>query len=190
MAAVETAAAGYRQKPYKIIKNFKQGDKMNEIYNINNEIAKISKEHKIITEYVVKFNKSLKNRDKEFFKGIASFFDFLEKDLLLHFRFEEVVIFPAAIGGELKYNNILMVMTLQKEHGMIENQLKILMSEIKGLKRSHEKLTMELIDKIKLFFDVLKTHARREMTDLFPLVDANAKSKALLEIYIKEMNNV
>jgi len=163
---------------------------MSKISNVNNEIAKISREHKIITEYVVKFNQSLKNRDKKFFKGIADFFDFLEKDLLLHFQFEEIVIFPTAIVGESKYDNILMVMTLQKEHGMIENQLKNLMSEIKGLKQSHKKLTMELINKIKLFFNDLKTHAKREMTELFPMVDANPKSKALLKIYIKEMNNI
>lgn len=66
MAAAETAAAGYCQKPYKIIK-ITQDCKMNGIYNIDNMVAKIAKEHKIITEYVVKFNKSLKNRDKEFF---------------------------------------------------------------------------------------------------------------------------
>ncbi|MDA3898608.1 MAG: hemerythrin domain-containing protein [Desulfobacteraceae bacterium] len=162
---------------------------MEGIYNINNKVAKIAKEHEIIIKYVVEFNKKLKARDKEFFKGIVSFFDFLEKDLLSHFRFEEVVIFPASLIGESKYGNVLMVMSLQKEHGTIENQLQVLISEIKGLKDSHEKLSNELINKIKDFFELLKTHAKREMTDLFPMVDANAKSKALLEIYIKEMDN-
>ena len=47
---------------------------METVYNIDNQVAKIAKEHKIITDYVVKFNSSLKNRDKEFFKGIAGFF--------------------------------------------------------------------------------------------------------------------
>lgn len=162
---------------------------MDGIYNINNMVAKIAKEHLIITKYVAEFNKKLKTRDKEFFKGIVSFFDFLEKDLLSHFRFEEVVIFPASIIGESEYGNVLMVMSLQKEHGTIENQLQVLMSEIKGLKASHEKLSNKLIDKIKDFFELLKAHAKREMTDLFPMVDANAKSKALLEIYIKEQDN-
>ena len=39
---------------------------MNGIYNIDNMSAKLSKEHKIITEYVAKFNNSYKNQDKEF----------------------------------------------------------------------------------------------------------------------------
>ncbi len=33
---------------------------MDGVYNIDNQVAKIAKEHQIITEYVVKFNKSLK----------------------------------------------------------------------------------------------------------------------------------
>lgn len=161
---------------------------MDGIYNIDNMVAKTSQEHHIITKYIAEFNSKYKIRDKEFFKGIAAFFDFLEKDLLRHFRFEEIVIFPASMIGESKYGNILMVMSLQKEHGMIENQLQVLMTEIKDLKTSHGKLSNELIDKIKLFFDALKAHCKREMTDLFPMIDANAKSKALLEIYIKEMD--
>jgi hemerythrin-like domain-containing protein len=163
---------------------------MDGIYNINNKVAKIAHEHHIIIKYIAEFNNRYKSKDKEFFKGIASFFDFLEKDLLGHFRFEEVVIFPASMIGESKYGNILMVMSLQKDHGMIESQLQVLISEIKGLKTSQEKLSNELIDRIKLFFDALKAHCKREMTDLFPMIDANTKSKALLEIYIKEMDKV
>ena len=162
---------------------------MDGIYKIDNMVAKISKEHKIITDYVVKFNKSLQIRDKEFFKGIAAFFNFLKKDLLQHFRFEEVVIFPASIVAEPRYENILMIMSLQKEHGLLENQLQVLNAEINALKLAREKLSNELIERIKLFFDELKIHAKREMTDVFPMIDANPKSKALIEIYAKEMNN-
>ncbi len=192
MAAAEAPAAGYRKKSDPAIKHLPphRTKKMDGIYNIDNMVAKIAKEHKIITKYVVEFNNKLKTRDKEFFKGISSFFDFLEKDLLLHFRFEEVVIFPAAIVGESKYGNVLMVTTLQKEHGMLENQLQLLISELNDLKKNHQKLSNELIDKIKLFFDALKTHAKREITDLYPMIDANPKSKALLEVYAKEMTNV
>lgn len=162
---------------------------MDGIYNINNQVAKIAREHQIITDYVVKFNKGLQNRDKEFFKGISSFFNFLEKDLLMHFRFEEVVIFPASIVGESKYGNILMVMTLQKEHGMLEIRLRALMAKIKNLLASREKMSNELIEEMRVFFDDLKTHAKREMTDLFPMVDASPKSKSLLEIYATEMKS-
>lgn len=161
---------------------------MDGIYNIDNMVSKVSKEHHIIIKYIAEFNNKYKTRDKEFFKGIASFLDFLEKDLLSHFRFEEVVIFPASMIGESKYDNILMVMSLQKDHGMIENQLQVLMADIKALKTSHEKLSNELINRIKDFFELLKIHTKREMTDLYPMIDVNTKSKSLLEVYIKEMD--
>jgi hemerythrin-like domain-containing protein len=163
---------------------------MEGVYNINNHVAKIAGEHLLITRYIAAFNKKLKERDKQFFKGLAAFFDFMEKDLLAHFRFEEVVVFPASLVGESTYGNVLMVMSLQKEHGILETQFETLKSELQGLKTAHALLTNEMIDKIKLFFDLLKDHAKREMTDLYPMIDANAKSKALLEIYGKEMTDV
>lgn len=161
---------------------------MNDIYHLNTRVEKLSQEHRIIIDYVAKFNKSYKERDKEFFKGIATFFDFLEKGLLAHFRYEEVVIFPASIMGESNYGNTLMVMSLQKEHGWLENQLQFLIDELKVLKSSHEKLSSELIEKIKTFIDALKNHTKREMTGLYPMFNANAKSKVLLEVYAKEMD--
>ena len=163
---------------------------MNDIYSLNTRVEKLSNEHKIIIDYVAKFNKSYKERDKDFFKGLTTFFDFLEKDLLTHFRYEEVVIFPASIMGDATYGNTLMVMTLQKEHGMLENQLQHLINELKAIKSSHGKLTQELIEEIKGFIDALKTHSKREMTDLYPMLNANAKSKALLDVYIKEMDTI
>ena len=163
---------------------------MNGIYHVNTRVEKLSKEHKIIIDYVAKFNKSYQERDKEFFKGLATFFDFLEKDLLAHFRYEEVVIFPASVMGESSYGNTLMVMSLQKEHGMMENELQYLINELKALKASHEKLSNELIEKIKSFIDVLKNHSKREMTDLYPMLNGNTKSKALFDVYVKEMDTV
>ncbi|PIP41264.1 MAG: hypothetical protein COX19_04020 [Desulfobacterales bacterium CG23_combo_of_CG06-09_8_20_14_all_51_8] len=163
---------------------------MEGVYNINNQVAKIAGEHLLITRYVAEFNKKLKDRDQKFFKGLAAFFDFLEKDLLAHFRFEEVVIFPASLVGESTYGNVLMVMTLQKEHGILESQFQSLKSDLQNLKMTQTPLTNETIEKIKLFFDSLKNHAKREMTDLYPMIDANAKSKALLEIYAKELTDI
>ncbi|MDO9263272.1 MAG: hemerythrin domain-containing protein, partial [Desulfosalsimonadaceae bacterium] len=99
---------------------------MNGIYQVNSRVEKLSNEHKIIIDYVARFNKSYQEQDKEFFKGLATFFNFLEKDLLAQFRYEEIGIFPASIVGEANYGNTLLVMSLQKEHGILENQLQCL----------------------------------------------------------------
>ena len=160
---------------------------MNGIYQVNSRVEKLSNEHKIIIDYVARFNKSYQEQDKDFFKGLVTFFDFLEKDLLAHFRYEEIVIFPASIVGESNYGNTLMVMSLQKEHGLLENQLQCLRNELKALQSSREKLTQELIERVRAFIDALKDHAKREMTDLYPMLNANTKSKALLDVYAKEI---
>jgi len=99
-----------------------------------------------------------------------------------------MVIFPAALAGEPAYENILMVMGLQKEHGVLEENLDALIFQLNDLKTSRQKLTNELINQIKAFFDTLKAHAKLEMTDLFPMVDASPESKALVEKYAAEMN--
>ena len=122
---------------------------MDGIYNINNKMAKIAGEHQLITRYAVEFNNNLKNQNKAFFKGLAEFAGFLEKDLLAHFRFEEVAVFPAALVGESTYGNILMVMSLQKDHGVLEDHLQHLQAELQAIKTTHQKLTMEMIDKFK-----------------------------------------
>ncbi len=161
---------------------------MTGVLNVQNRIEKISKEHQLINDYVVTFNKAYKTKDPEFFKGVISFFKFLEKDLLAHFRFEEVVVFPAFIVGETTYGNVLMVMGLQKEHGILEEQLEYLAQEIRRVAKSGESITNKLMNKIKKFIDLLSLHSKRELVDLFPVMNESAKSVAMLKIYIKEMD--
>lgn len=158
------------------------------VLNIQNRVEKIAKEHQIINDYVVTFNKAYKTKDPEFFKGLVKFFNFLEKDLLAHFRFEEVVVFPAFIVGETTYGNVLMVMGLQKEHGILEDQLDHLAQEIRRIANTDASMTNKLLEKIKNFIDLLSVHSKREMVDLFPAMNDSAKSMAMLNVYIKELD--
>ena len=163
---------------------------MTDVYNIKNQVEKIAKEHQLINNYIVTFNKAYKTKDPEFFKGLVKFFKFLEKDLLAHNRFEEVVVFPAFIVGETTYTNVLLVTGLQKEHGILEEQLGHLAQEVRRVAKSGESMTNKLMGKIKNFIDLLAVHAKREMVDLFPAMNENSKAMALLRVYIKEMDKV
>jgi hemerythrin-like domain-containing protein len=162
---------------------------MNEVNNIINTMTKISKEHKIITDYVSLFNTKLKEKDREFFEGLNAFIGFLKKDLLKHFHMEELIFFPAAILGERAYDTTLMVMNLQKDHGILENQLKSLIDDIKDRKLNPENIEDELMEKIKGFFDALKIHAKREFIELYPMINENPRSKALMKSYFEEIKN-
>ncbi len=160
---------------------------MNEIHNINNAIAKISKEHKIITDYVVVFNSKSEEKDQEFFHGLNRFIEFLKKDLLKHFRIEELIFFPAAILGEKAYDTTLMVMNLQKDHGLLECRLNALIREIKDHKVDPTNLRDEALLQIKEFLEALKVHAKRELLELYPMLDENPRSKALMKSYFQEI---
>lgn len=49
---------------------------MPEISNISNLIAKLSREHKIITDYVIVFFEKIKQKDQEFVDGLNEFVNF------------------------------------------------------------------------------------------------------------------
>ena len=157
-----------------------------EVQNIANVVAKMSKEHKIVTDYIVRFKKSLNRQDKEFFKEFNNFINFLQKDLLRHFEIEELFFFPAAARGDASYDTTHLVLGLQKDHGFIEGQLQLLMEEIKLADSWDEMMKGKLMEKMDRFFTVLANHCRQEFTELYPLIDGNNNCRALLKEYIEQ----
>jgi len=144
---------------------------MPELYNIDNPVLKISNEHKIITDYVSRFSKNRENPDPAFEKDLQSFLKFL----------------TAALNGDPSYATSLMVLNLTREHGIFETRLKAIQAVEKRVDEEMRKTA--LMEKIGNFFDDLKDHARREIIELFPLIDANARCTALLKQYIQEVQS-
>ncbi|MCU0598015.1 MAG: hemerythrin domain-containing protein [Desulfobacterales bacterium] len=160
---------------------------MADMDNINNMIAKLSREHKIITDYVIVFFENVKKKDREFIKGLNDFVNFLKKDLLRHFEIEELVFFPAAILGAAAFESTLMVMNLQKDHGALEKQLQTIIELSKNADLSPEVLNQNMIASLDIFFKQLKVHVKREMIDLYPMIDENPRSRSLLKTYAAEL---
>lgn len=160
---------------------------MPELYNIDNPVLRISNEHKIITDYAARFSKNRENPDPAFEKDLQSFLKFLKKDLKQHFRLEELIFYPAALNGDPSYATSLLVLNLTREHGIFETRVKAILAVEKRL--DDEKRRTSLMEQIGNFFDDLKDHARREIIELFPLIDANARCTALLKQYIQEVQS-
>jgi iron-sulfur cluster repair protein YtfE (RIC family) len=160
---------------------------MSSIPSVSNIIAKLSGEHKIITDYVVKYNEKLKQKDEEFFNTLNEFLDFLKQDLLKHFEIEELVFFPAAILGAPSYETTLMVMSLQKEHGSLEKQLQLLIKELKDSGVTRDRFNDMGQELFKNFFEQLKIHAKRELIELFPMIDENPRSRSLIKSFAEEL---
>lgn len=160
---------------------------MSQIQNIDNPVLKISNEHKIIIDYVTRFSKNRANPDPAFADDLKIFLNFLKKDLKNHFRLEELVFYPAALNGDPSYATSLLVINLTREHGVLETRLKAIQAVEKRVGKT--KAREELLEKMGSFFDDLKDHARREIIELFPLIDANARCTALLKQYIQEVQS-
>lgn len=155
--------------------------------NINNVIARLSNEHKIIADYAVKFSKGRARADAEFFSGLHSFLDFLKKDLLNHFETEEMVFFPAAVNGSAAYETTLLVLKLQKDHGMLEKELEHVLA-LRD-KAAPGKADPVLINTLGVFFDSLKLHSKREFMELYPLINEDRRCKLLVKQYLHDMRS-
>ncbi len=160
---------------------------MTELHDINNVVARLAQEHHIITDYVVKFNKKINERDERFVEELHDFLSFLKKDLIRHFQMEELIFFPAAAVGAPDYDTLLMVMSLQKDHGALEIRLKRIIAATDA--RAVSGLDSPMLKKLSLFFDDLKDHARRELTELFPLINENPRCKELMKTYITQVKS-
>ena len=156
-----------------------------EMLIIDNAVLKLSKEHKLISDYAVRFSKNIKNPDSAFMDDLKTFLSFLQKDLKEHFRLEELVFFPAALNGAPSYETSLLVLNLQKEHGILEMRVKAVRTAEKRLKESkdRDKVLREIAD----FLEMLKNHARIEVRELFPMIDADEKCMALLKQYAADV---
>ncbi|MDZ7833204.1 MAG: hemerythrin domain-containing protein [Desulfobacterales bacterium] len=155
---------------------------MTNVSKIDNTIAKLSQEHKLIADYVAKFSKGKAEKDKTFFAQLNQFIGFLKKDLIKHFELEEHVFFPAAINGSVSYDTALVVLGFQKEHGILEKELEAILSRENEI--APGKVDAALIRDLSSFFEKLKVHAKRELIELFPLIDENSRCKALVKQYL------
>jgi len=155
------------------------------VQNIDNIIAKLSREHKLISDYVVKFAKGKLSMDEGFFSGLDAFLDFLKKDLLNHFELEEMVFFPAAAIGAASYDTTLMVLSFQKDHGILEKELENILARKE--KAGKGKTDPELIEILSGFFSALKVHAKREFVELYPLIDSDPRCKTLVKQYLQDL---
>jgi len=150
--------------------------------NIENAVAKIAGEHRLISDYVERFASAHENRDKAFFKELGGFMALMQRDLADHFSLEERVIFPAAVNGLKDHDITLMVLNLQKEHGSLETRLSEIMENRYAIVSG--RMENPIIETIADFLRDLGGHAKIEMHDLFPAMDKNIRCKTLMQRFL------
>jgi hemerythrin-like domain-containing protein len=152
--------------------------------NVDDAVSKLSGEHKLIADYAARFARARKEQDHNFFLRIGKFAASLKKDMVRHFELEELVFFPAAVNTMASYDTTMTVLNFQKEHGLLEKELEYVLALED--KKTSGNVNSPMIESLNLFFEKLKVHARRELVEIFPLIDSNNECRKKVSEYLKE----
>lgn len=142
---------------------------------IDNVVLTLSKEHRIITDYAITYRETLEGFGAIYIsQTIATLFEYMEADLANHFNFEEQIIFPAALYETSSESRVArLVRKLKDDHVWFMSEITEITSSLKSTVSEHSGIDAWMKDRIDSFMDRLKSHAREEMRDLFPEIDAD-----------------
>ena len=94
---------------------------MSEAKDINNMVLRISNEHKIIFNYVVRFDKGLSSGDYEQARALIRLLATpMQLEMNKLFQLEEKILFSAALLSRPESAVVELVLVLQKEHGFMK----------------------------------------------------------------------
>jgi iron-sulfur cluster repair protein YtfE (RIC family) len=177
------------------------------VMRIDNVVLTLSKEHKIINDYVIEYRKMLENPDHDLqVQDLDTLFDLMERDLIRHFQFEEQIIFAAVLAGEQNSTIVNTVDVLQREHGVMLEQLNSLIADLKMLLKEqqnveHDSTEKDVLNgsathakptpirgKIDSFMDLMKKHARNEIENIFPVIDSDHEKMSCLNELLSKFN--
>ncbi|MBF0227349.1 MAG: PilZ domain-containing protein [Desulfobacterales bacterium] len=154
---------------------------------LNNVVLALSKEHKIIVDYVIGYKKIMEQQNAELPSKLDMLFSFMERDVINHFDFEEKVLFSAAIIGKYVEEIQIIIPKLREEHIFFLAEVKYLLKQVKLFGIFNEADMEKFKNRVNLFFENLKRHSRDEIEKVFSFIDANKKNKdtakKLLEKY-------
>ncbi|WP_027358983.1 hemerythrin domain-containing protein [Desulforegula conservatrix] len=149
---------------------------------IDNVVLELSNEHKIITDYAITCREMLEGFSNEYLtQTLSTLFSYMENDLNNHFNFEEQVLFQAALSGTSTDTEIpKLVKEFNEDHAWFLTEVEHISSQLKSLLKGQKNIDDIAKGRIEIFMARLKAHSRKEMKDLFPLIDNDEdKIKAL-----------
>jgi len=142
---------------------------------IDNVVLTLSKEHKIITNYVITYREMIAGFGSEYLaQTLSTLFSYMENDLSIHFNFEDQILFRAALAGASTENEIQgLIKELGDDHTWLLTEVDHISSYLKCLVKDQKNIDEKIKARIDIFIEKLKDHSRREMKDLFPFIDSD-----------------
>ncbi|HDQ45695.1 MAG TPA: hemerythrin domain-containing protein [bacterium] len=143
---------------------------------------KASKEHVIVNQYVSKLKAVLESEDGiRLRQAVAT----LEADLTDHFNLEERILFPTALLCLPSLEMADRILGLTREHGVFESDVQAILHVVRS-PETDRAIPPELKTRVQDFIDRLDAHARIEMDDLFPKMDRDKRSLAVIRDLLTE----
>jgi hypothetical protein len=142
-------------------------------------LLKLSKEHRLMLDYAVEFDKLAADTEPDkLFPQISMLIRFMERDLQEHFEMEEKVFFRASLVAFPEYRVIDLVLALQKEHGTITAHVA---NALHGVAKGAEKPAENWLEPMKQVTEELKQHAKTEIEKFFPLIEHDHKCQMIIK---------
>ena len=138
-------------------------------------LVRLIEDHEDVSEYLENLEEVLGFlHEEETWSKIKPIEDFLKRNLVEHFEFEEKIVFPAILSGCATPESIKLILELQREHGIMlkgfEEFQKITSENVLPLdKETNVRLNVVGRDII----DSLLAHASKEDDELLPILKKN-----------------
>ena len=150
-----------------------------------NAFLQISKEHKIVKEFITDF-KSLIDAGPQAgnLQTLKDKTKILKEDLFEHFQLEEQVLFPAALLAMPSVELADRILLLTREHGAFERDVMTLKQIVACHPEKDPNIPQNTLDFLVTFVENLESHTRIEMDELFPRMDQNKKCTEVIRDFV------
>lgn len=147
----------------------------------NNFILARSQEHKMILETVGEMEACLKfSSAKELIHTLKNLIEAFKRKLLLHQKMEEQVIFSAGLETIPSEKVIVLILQLQREHGIFEATIDSVIDKLWNFDEE-DRNRIAIQKELENFIIQIKKHSLMEIKNLFPILSQNPRCKQLID---------
>ncbi|MBN2104031.1 hemerythrin domain-containing protein [bacterium] len=149
---------------------------------VESKFIRIAQEHEIVLDYLEKLKSMLNLAPRDRLQKLREMLPVFKSDMRHHFQIEERFLFPAALLAMPSVELVDRVLMLQKEHGYTERDMDILEKMVENEPEETEAIFQLMSDII----EDTERHAKIEMDDIFPKMDADKKCQKIISGIILE----
>jgi iron-sulfur cluster repair protein YtfE (RIC family) len=141
---------------------------------VNNPLLVLSQEHQLVFDQLKTLDTLLASGDLPSLIGdLQARQQTFLGTVLQHFNLEETIFFPAVHEARAGAELATMVITLARDHGRLEAQLRQILAKLQPPYVSFQHLQAQLLEDLHVLSQAFKDHARREVEEFFPRLHQN-----------------